>query len=196
MFLCFLPRFFGKAYVYLFVIPQRARSSSSAFSLASSNEACLLFRPLIMRAPPPLSVSLQGIGVPPLLPSAGARLCSSALGHAKRCERIVENAYCSVTTRRNDMIVIVLLHKNLRNSYKPAELRCCPSGLTCSASYIEQEQIIWNGFFRVSLLSLHTLFVVPRVSFSDDVGRRDTTCTSLVRDLIIFVFWVIICTRS
>ena len=67
MFLCFLPFFFGKA--CLFIIPQQACSSSSAFSVPLQRGVPHI-QPLTMRAPPPLYVLIQGLGVPPLLPSA------------------------------------------------------------------------------------------------------------------------------
>ena len=65
MFLCFLPCFFGK--VCLFVIPQRACSSSSAFNLASStrrasSHAC--FSSTLCLASPLLSALLLRQGVP------------------------------------------------------------------------------------------------------------------------------------
>ena len=65
MFLCFLPYFFGKA--CLFVSPQQA-----CFSSLRLQQGVHPLWPLSLRAPPPLpiSVPLQGLGVPPLLPSS------------------------------------------------------------------------------------------------------------------------------
>ena len=66
-------------------------------------------QPLTMRDPPPLSVSLQGLGVPPLLPSA-ARSYAPMLWSWEVMHVYRENAlFCD--TRRIDMIAVVILHK-------------------------------------------------------------------------------------
>ena len=65
-------------------------------------------QPLTMRAPPPLSVSIQGLGVPQLIPS-DARAYAPLLWSWEVIQAYRENALFG-DTRRIDMIAVVLLH--------------------------------------------------------------------------------------